>query len=135
MKDASYELQSAIYTRLNGNIGGFKIFNGLPSDGSYPAISFRVGVVTDRSAKSSPGETYIIQFDCWSKLQNDKEVSQMFDQILQQITTSADPIPNLLTTTNFNIVNQFLFNKTVFHDIDGRTRHGVLQIEIQTQEK
>lgn len=139
MTDASWNLQTALFNLLksaNPSIAGGSVYDNLPDsvasatapDSAFPYIQIgEVDLVPDDVDSVSgrdDGVVETITLHVWSRYAGQKEVKQIAQQIKDllhdtQITVSG-------RSSALAVVSMF----RAFLDPDGKTRHGVLTVEV-----
>ena len=121
-----FAIQSAIYSRLNGdsnltNTLSAGIYDEVQEGNSYPFVSMGRDGSIDYSTKDVDGSEYTINLDIWSQYKGSKETKQFMDRIHDLLHDYS------LSVTGFNLVNLRFEFCDVLVDPDGITRHGVMR--------
>lgn len=141
MSDASWELQKAILAELTNDspsvIASGRVYDRVPDTASgatapdsafpYVQIGEMDSIPDDVSASSTvqdDGEVETITLHVWSRYQGQKEVKQ----IMQQIKDALHGVS--LTVTGRASAQAYVRSRRNFLDPDGRTRHGVVSVEV-----
>lgn len=141
MSDASWELQKAIKTLLDATIpeviSGGRIYDQAPDaaaatdapEGEFPfvLIGESDSIPADVSASSGAGddgEAESITLHVWSRYRGQKEIKQIMQQIKDRLHGVS------LTVTGRASALCFVRMRRSFLDPDGRTRHGILTVEV-----
>ncbi|WP_028982838.1 DUF3168 domain-containing protein [Sporolactobacillus terrae] len=136
MRTALWELQKALlakltaYEPLMNKITG--VYDDVPqtlinADGSikptaFPYVTITVSSNEDFDTKSSIGENIIFVLHMWSKTMGKKESYDMLNLILAALHTP------LSIGGGFSIARYVPNRPTVITDIDGKTKHGILEL-------
>ena len=121
-----FAIQSAIYSRLNGdsnltNTLSAGIYDEVQEGNSYPFVSMGRDGSIDYSTKDVDGSEYTINLDIWSQYKGSKETKQIMDRIHDLLHDYS------LSVTGFNLVNLRFEFGDVLIDPDWITRHGVMR--------
>lgn len=138
MSDASWELQKAVVTLLKtGNaIASGRIYDRVPDsassatapDSEFPFVAIgemdSIPDDVDGASGRDDGEMETLTLHIWSRYAGQKEVKEIMQQI-------KDKLHNVnLTVTGRNSALAWVRSRRSFMDPDGRTRHGVMSIEV-----
>ena len=121
-----FAIQSAIYSRLNGdsnltNTLSAGIYDEVQEGNSYPFVSMGRDGSIDYSTKDVDGSEYTINLDIWSQYKGSKETKQIMDRIHDLLHDYS------LSVTGFNLFNLRFEFGDVLVDPDGITRPGVMR--------
>lgn len=123
---ALWPLQQAIFQRLTNDTQVTDIvkgvFDAVPEDQLYPYLVIGDPVSDPFDTKTTTGEQIAIVIHAWSDYPGKKEAYEILNACLQ--ATSR----RLQLEGNFKIILQERTNMTVFDDIDGKIRHGILRL-------
>lgn len=144
--DASWDLQQRIYALLTAapqTLAGSKVYDSVPDatasatapDSAFPYIAIGemdsipddVSVETEDSppaARGDDGEVETLQLHVWSRYRGQKEVKQ----IMQQVKDRLHGI-DLQVSSRASAIT-FVRSRRNFLDPDGKTRHGVVSVEV-----
>lgn len=140
MSDASWELQVAILAALKGDsppsIASGRIYDRVPDaasgatapDSAFPYV--QIGEMdslpddVDAASGRDDGEMETLTLHIWSRYQGQKEVKQ----IMQQIKDVLHNVP--LSVSGRSSALCWVRSRRSFLDPDGKTRHGVMSIEV-----
>jgi len=140
MSDASWNLQAALYTALKNAsplIALARIYDAVPDavssadapDNEFPYV--QIGEmdsipddVSDSSAAGDDGETENITLHVWSRYNGQREVKQVMQQIKALLHGTS------LTVTDRASAQVYVRSRRNFLDPDGKTRHGVVSVEV-----
>lgn len=128
MRTALFDLQKALFQRftndaaLSSKVGG-RIYDAVPENTPYPYVN--IGEPTNRpfDTKSSFGENIVLSIHCWSAYQGKKEAFEILNLILQSLSG-----PPLQIGGGFKLQDFKREQMNVIIDIDGKTKHGILEI-------
>jgi len=129
MKKAEFEVQKAVYGRLNGNLV-CPVYDAVPENPKYPFLEIGEAITTNGSYKGCNLQIVTVTFHTWDRWGSNANISEINSDAVERITVSNDVTPSFLTLTNFTVVNQFETGSTIIKDIDGQTRHLIQTMEI-----
>lgn len=132
MKLAEFEIQKAIYTRLNGNID-CSVYDDVPQDAGYPYVEIGETITIGSDVKCNTA-VVSIALHGWDHGGSRKEIVGIMSDCIERITVSSDSSPSFLSLTNFTVHNQFLGNTTTLKDIDGESWHVITTMEIHVKQ-
>lgn len=129
-------VQQAIYDRLKSDLS-YEIFDSIPDDYNNDFIEIQQVSVIDDSCKSQPGHIVMFFINCWTTQDNNKRVSEMFDDVCKSLTFTNDKIPNTISVTGFDVTQVLTTNRIINKqpNTSQHLRQGVLEIEIWVQEQ
>jgi hypothetical protein len=107
----------------------YRIHDDHPDQPAYPYLILGGIRGTPWSDKSKPGQSVLATVDFWSQYPGKKEVAEMMDAVLGILTAAY---PDL--SPDFNVVFQDLETYSIIIDIDGVTRHGILEMKYLVEE-
>lgn len=128
-KIPEFEIQKAIYDRINGNIA-CQIYDEVPQNPKYPFIEIGEILSDDFSSKGVWGMAVSVALHAWDRAGSNKNIIGYLSDAMGLITTSHSASVNFLSLTNFTVCNQFYGGIQTLKDIDGQTRHAILRVEI-----
>jgi hypothetical protein len=126
----SFDIQSAIYTILNGDstldgiVGNNKIFDNVPQDTAYPYVVIGNINVVNRGTKSLDGNDYNLDIDVWSTYRGKKEISEAMERIYELLHDTT------YSVSGASFVNSQVRSTITLVENDGLTRHGVLTLSV-----
>ena len=126
----SFDLQSAIYSILNGDatldgiIGNNKIFDNVPQDTSYPYVVIGNINVINTGTKTLDGNEYNVDIDIWSEYRGKKEISDAMERIYELLHDTT------YSVSGANFVNSQVRSTITLVENDGITRHAVLSLSV-----
>ncbi|MCJ0932923.1 DUF3168 domain-containing protein [Virgibacillus halodenitrificans] len=133
VKTALWPLQVSLFQRLTNDADVMKIVTGVfdhvPADQAYPYVVIGEPVSDPWDTKTTTGEQIAIVIHVWSQYKGKKECYDILNACLQATSN------RLSIEGGFSIENQERTNMTVFDDIDGKTRHGVLRLRYTINNK
>ena len=141
MSDASWELQKAIVAALTedspASIAGGRIYDRIPDaasqtplpDSAFPYVQIgEADAIPDDVSTSAggqdDGEAETITIHAWSRYAGQKEVKQIMQQIKDRLHGQS------LTVTGRASALVHVRSRRAFLDPDGKTRHGVVAVEV-----
>jgi hypothetical protein len=131
---SSWSLQQLIVTRLKAHVGLTALITGRvydqpPKDVAAPYISIGPSDVVEDDADCILAAVETLQLDVWSEAQDGKREAKLIcDQVRAALHGySAEPAVGALAGMRVALVR-------VFDDPDGRTTHGVVQVECLIEE-
>tara|TARA_R100001591_G_scaffold116153_1_gene132663 strand:- start:546 stop:953 length:408 start_codon:yes stop_codon:yes gene_type:complete len=125
-----FDLQSAIYSRLDGDstldgiIGNNKIFDNVPQDTAYPYAVINNFNVSNQGTKTLDGNEYSIDIDVWSTYRGKKEISDAMERIYELLHEAS------FSVSGANMVVSQVRNVITLVENDGITRHDVLSLSV-----
>lgn len=130
-----YPLLKGIYDRISAHAltSTYRIYNKTaPANAAFPYITYGTpyGMPHYMSAADIPLEDNIVMIHVWSKLDNDKEVSQMMDNISQALDLD-NPSGTALTITGFTQLILTLDYADIIKDDSEPARiirHGIMRV-------
>ena len=126
----SFDLQSAIYSILNGDatldgiIGNNKIFDNVPQDTAYPYVVIGNINVINTGTKTLDGNEYNVDIDIWSEYRGKKEISDAMERIYELLHDTT------YSVSGANFVNSQVRSTITLVENDGITRHAVLSLSV-----
>lgn len=126
----SFDVQSALYSRLNGDstldgiIGDNKIFDNVPQDTSYPYVVLGNFNIANRGTKTLDGNEYFLDIDVWSTYRGKKEISEAMERIYELLHDAT------YSVSGADMVISQVRNVITLVENDGITRHGVLTLSV-----
>lgn len=128
MKSPIWLLQKNAYQRITKETA-YKVYDDDPEQPAYPYIKTGEFDARSWSDKSKPGQEVLFKLHFWSRYPGKKEVAEMMDAVLG-ILTAAYPALG----PEFNVVFQEMESNNILIDIDGATRHGILEMKYLVEE-
>jgi hypothetical protein len=102
MKDAIYDIQKSIYSRLKNNVS-FDVYDNVPDDAQTDFVEIQPVVGADNSGKQYEGQILTFNLACWTTYKGNKRISEMFTEIGTALTFTNSNTPNLIVSDNFTI--------------------------------
>ena len=125
-------LQSALYTKLTGNVPFMAAVTGLfdwvPEGTAYPYVTFGEAMATPRNAQDRFGRRTVETLHVWSKQQGMLQVANIMSLITQALDHQT------LTVTGHDAVMVHHEFEQTLNDPDPEIRHGVIRFAITTEE-
>lgn len=135
MSDASWDLQSRILAILAAApaIAGGKVYDNVPEsvasaaapDSAFPYVQIgETDAIPDDTSVSDDGEIETLSIHVWSRYRGQKEVKQIMQLVKQRLHGVELAVPNRTSAIAWVRIRRDFF------DPDGRTRHGVVSVEV-----
>ncbi|MGG3662519.1 DUF3168 domain-containing protein [Bacillus gobiensis] len=127
MRTALFELQKALFQRftndasLSSKVGG-RIYDAVPENTPYPYVTIGEPTDTPFDTKSSYGENIILSVHCWSSYNGKKEAYEVLNLILHSLSRPLE------LGGGFKLQDFRREQMNVIIDIDGKTKHGILEL-------
>lgn len=135
-KSADAALQKAIFERLTTAFRGYKtsigIFDTPPGDRKMPYIVIGENSGVPYDTKTELGQDVISTIHVWSEKPSYTEVKEIKAKAIEAITESEIDLSEAGFEVQAGSLNIPL--DTAFTDIDGKTKHGVIKINLQIQQ-
>lgn len=130
----SRELQKAIFDALVADAGvtalvGNRIYDGMPSDGQYPCVTFGPTDSFNDDLTCVDARTETVQLDVWSRDQGRMGPCKDICDAVKGALHLAD-----ITLTQHALIRIRTGGIRVFRDADGITAHGVVTVEADLEE-
>ena len=126
----SFDLQSAIYSLLSGDstldglIGNNKIFDSIaPQDTAYPYVIIGLETMRDVGTKTLDGNVYNVDIDVWSQYRGQKEIKEIMERIYNLLNNAT------ISVSGASSVMSYVVNAVTLTEVDGITRHGIVNID------
>ena len=126
----SFDLQSAIYSLLSGDstldglIGNNKIFDSIaPQDTAYPYVIIGLETMRDVGTKTLDGNVYNVDIDVWSQYRGQKEIKEIMERIYNLLNNAT------ISVSGSNSVMSYVVNAVTLTEVDGITRHGIVNVD------
>jgi hypothetical protein len=121
----SFNLASAVYSRLTGDTTLMSIVEGVyddvPQDTEYPYVVIGEETTINNGSKTLDGQEYTITIHVWSRYRGFKETKQIMERIYTLLHNYA------LAVTGASLVNLRQEFTSTLMDADGLTRHGIIR--------
>jgi len=131
----SFELavQSAIYTRLNSQLG-YNVYDSVPqqvdSSQGFPFVTIGEDTLNEWDTDEQNGADVTITIHTWSRYYGRKETKEMQGAIY----TALHRQQTNLSYSGYLFVDCFFLSSESFLDTDGQTRHGVQTFRVIIRE-
>jgi hypothetical protein len=126
----SFDLQSAIYSLLSGDstldglIGNNKIFDSIaPQDTAYPYVIIGLETMRDVGTKTLDGNVYNVDIDVWSQYRGQKEIKEIMERIYNLLNNAT------IGVSDSDSVMSYVVNAVTLTEVDGITRHGIVNVD------
>ena len=126
----SFDLQSAIYSLLSGDstldglVGNNKIFDSIaPQDTAYPYVIIGLETMRDVGTKTLDGNVYNVDIDVWSQYRGQKEIKEIMERIYNLLNNAT------ISVSGASSVMSYVVNAVTLTEVDGITRHGIVNID------
>jgi hypothetical protein len=126
----SFDLQTAIFSLLSGDstldglIGNNKIFDSIaPQDTAYPYVVIGLETIRDVGTKTLDGNVYNVDIDVWSQYRGQKEIKEIMERIYNLLNNAT------ISVSGSNSVMSYVVNAVTLTEVDGITRHGIVNID------
>jgi hypothetical protein len=126
----SFDLQTAIFSLLSGDstldglIGNNKIFDSIaPQDTAYPYVIIGLETIRDVGTKTLDGNVYNVDIDVWSQYRGQKEIKEIMERIYNLLNNAT------ISVSGSNSVMSYVVNAVTLTEVDGITRHGIVNID------
>lgn len=126
----SFDLQSAIYSLLSGDstldglIGNNKIFDSIaPQDTAYPYVIIGLETMRDVGTKTLDGNVYNVDIDVWSQYRGQKEIKEIMERIYNLLNNAT------IGVSDASSVMSYVVNAVTLTEVDGITRHGIVNVD------
>tara|TARA_Y100000361_G_scaffold145716_1_gene155256 strand:- start:5037 stop:5444 length:408 start_codon:yes stop_codon:yes gene_type:complete len=126
----SFDLQSAIYTLLNGDstldslVGNNQIYDNVPQDTSYPYVVIGNINTNNEGTATLDGNEYLVDIDVWSRYRGKKEISEISERIYNLLHDQS-----LSVSGASHVMTRASSVQTLVAG-DGITRHGIISLSI-----
>ena len=126
----SFDLQSAIYTTLSNSgtldtaIGNNKVFDSIaPQDTAYPYVLIGTEATRNVGTKTLDGNVYNMDIHIWSQYRGQKQVKEVMEIIYNLVNNAT------ISVSGASSVMSYVNNATTMTEVDGITRHGIVNID------
>ena len=122
----SWELQKAIFAKLDGSIVGLSaanisVFDDVPENTSYPYVVIGEETAINNGSKDLDGLEYTLTVPVWSNYRGRREIKEIMQSVYENLHDTA------ITVTGASLVNVRQEFNTTLAENDGITRHGVMR--------
>ena len=126
----SYDLQSAVYSLLSGDssldtlIGDGRIYDSVaPQDSAYPYVVIGMETVTDLGTKTLDGNLYNLNIEVWSQYRGQKQIKEVMERIYNLVNNVS------ISVSGADSVMSYVSSTTTMTEVDGITRHGIVNVD------
>lgn len=126
----SFDLQSAIFSLLSGDstldglVGNNKIFDSIaPQDTAYPYVIIGLETMRDVGTKTLDGNVYNVDIDVWSQYRGQKEIKEIMERIYNLLNNAT------ISVSDASSVMSYVVNAVTLTEVDGITRHGIVNVD------
>ena len=126
----SFDLQSAIFSLLSGDsnldslVGNNKIFDSIaPQDTAYPYVIIGLETIRDVGTKTLDGNIYNVDIDVWSQYRGQKEIKEIMERIYNLLNNAT------ISVSGASSVMSYVVNAVTLTEVDGITRHGIVNVD------
>ena len=126
----SFDLQSAVYSLLSGDssldtlIGDGRIYDSVaPQDSAYPYVVIGMETVTDLGTKSLDGNLYNLNIEVWSQYRGQKQIKEVMERIYNLVNNVS------ISVSGADSVMSYVSSTTTMTEVDGITRHGIVNVD------
>ena len=126
----SFDLQTAIFSLLSGDstldglVGNNKIFDSIaPQDTAYPYVIIGLESIRNIGTKTLDGNTYNLDIDVWSQYRGQKEIKEVMERIYNLLNNGT------ISVSGASSVMSYVVNAITLTEVDGITRHGIVNID------
>ena len=126
----SFDLQSAVYSLLSGDssldtlIGDGRIYDSVaPQDSAYPYVVIGMETVSDVGTNTLDGNIYNLNIEVWSQYRGQKQIKEVMERIynlVNNVSISVSGADSVMSNVN---------NTTTMVEVDGITRHGIVNVD------
>tara|TARA_R100001440_G_scaffold54689_2_gene74502 strand:+ start:600 stop:1010 length:411 start_codon:yes stop_codon:yes gene_type:complete len=126
----SFDLQTAIFSLLSGDstldslVGDNKIFDSVaPQNTTYPYIIIGSEVTTDLGTATLDGNLYNVNIEVWSQYRGQKQIKEIMERVYILVNDVT------ISVSGADSVMSYVRNATSMTEVDGITRHGIVNID------
>jgi hypothetical protein len=122
----SWELQKAIYAKLNGNVDGLDganipVYDDVPQQSNYPYVQMGEETSANNGTKTLDGVEHTLTMHIWSQYRGRREIKTIMKSVYDLLHNTA------ISVTGASLVNVRQEFSTTLAENDGITRHGVMR--------
>ena len=122
----SWELQKAIYAKLNGNVDGLDganipVYDDVPQQSNYPYVQMGEETSANNGTKTLDGLEHTLTMHIWSQYRGRREIKTIMKSVYDLLHNTA------ISVTGASLVNVRQEFSTTLAENDGITRHGVMR--------
>ena len=126
----SFDLQSAVYSLLSGDssldtlIGDGRIYDSVaPQDSAYPYVVIGMETVSDAGTNTLDGNIYNLNIEVWSQYRGPKQIKEVMERIYNLVNNVS------ISVSGADSVMSYVNNTTTMVEVDGITRHGIVNVD------
>ncbi len=126
----SFDLQSAVYSLLSGDssldtlIGDGRIYDSVaPQDSAYPYVVIGMETVSDAGTNTLDGNIYNLNIEVWSQYRGQKQIKEVMERIYNLVNNVS------ISVSGADSVMSYVNNTTTMVEVDGITRHGIVNVD------
>ena len=126
----SFDLQSAVYSLLSGDssldtlIGDGRIYDSVaPQDSAYPYVVIGMETVSDVGTNTLDGNIYNLNIEVWSQYRGQKQIKEVMERIYNLVDNVS------ISVSGADSVMSYVNNTTTMVEVDGITRHGIVNVD------
>ena len=122
----SWELQKAIFTKLNGNVDGLSganisVYDDIPQDTVYPYVQIGEETSANDGTKTLDAVEHTLTIHVWSQYRGRREIKTIMTSVYDLLHNTA------ISVSGASLVNVRQEFSTTLAENDGITRHGVMR--------
>ncbi len=122
----SWELQKAIFTKLNGNVDGLAgenipVYDDVPQQSNYPYVQIGEETSANNGTKTLDGVEHTLTMHIWSQYRGRREIKTIMKSVYDLLHNTA------ISVSGASLVNVRQEFSTTLSENDGITRHGVIR--------
>jgi len=122
----SWELQKAIFAKLNGNVDGLDganipVYDDVPQQSNYPYVQMGEETSANNGTKTLDGLEHTLTMHIWSQYRGRREIKTIMKSVYDLLHNTA------ISVTGASLVNVRQEFSTTLSENDGITRHGVIR--------
>jgi len=122
----SWELQKAIFTKLNGNVDGLAgenipVYDDVPQQSNYPYVQIGEETSANNGTKTLDGIEHTLTMHIWSQYRGRREIKTIMKSVYDLLHNTA------ISVSGASLVNVRQEFSTTLSENDGITRHGVIR--------
>tara|TARA_R100001015_G_C4619420_1_gene176137 strand:+ start:1131 stop:1541 length:411 start_codon:yes stop_codon:yes gene_type:complete len=126
----SFDLQSAVYTLLSGDssldtlIGDGRIYDSVaPQDSAYPYVVIGMETISDAGTNTLDGNIYNLNIEVWSQYRGQKQIKEVMERIYNLVNNVS------ISVSGADSVMSYVNTTTTMVEVDGITRHGIVNVD------
>jgi len=116
----SFDLQTAVFSLLSGD----STLDGLVGNNtSYPYVIIGSESIRDVGTATLDGNVYNIDIEVWSQYRGQKQIKEVMERIYNLVNNAT------ISVSGASSVMSYVNNATTMTEVDGITRHGIVNID------